>query len=450
MVIEKSAPEELRLGEPAVFRIVVRNTGDAVAHDVTVTDRVPEGATFRESVPAAARNGRDGLVWAIGDLQPGQETEIRSTLIPERTGEIGSVAQVTFLARAASRSRVTQPVIGLQVTAAESARVGDAIEVRLRISNDGDGLAQGVILETDIDPSLSHPAGRELRYVVGDLPPGESRDVTLTLTGIRAAEIVQRFVAHGEGIEPVEKPHPLVITAPELTLEVAGPSLRFLERKAIHRLTIGNRGTAAAEQVELVATLPQGLKFVAADQQGTYDPRTHAVYWSLVELNPEQAGTVRMETIPEQTGEFAIEYRVAAIRLEPIVDRQTMMVRQLAEVTFEISDEIDQIEVESETVYRISVGNQGTKDSRRIAIRLEFPPGIEPTDDISSPLRFRREGRTIVFETLERLAPEESFEIEVRAIGRAPGDHRVAVELATEERPDWVRREESTHVYADR
>ena len=33
-------------------------------------------------------------------------------------------------------------------------------------------------------------------------------------------------------------------------------------------------------------------------------------YWSLVELNPEQAGTVRMETIPEQTGEFAIEETV--------------------------------------------------------------------------------------------------------------------------------------------
>ena len=449
-MIEKLAPQEAQVGQPATFELVVRNVGNATAFDVSVTDRIPDGARMESAEPQPARRGGNGLVWSLGNLRPGAESRIRIVLIPERTGEIGSVAQVTFQAQASGRIVVTQPKLSMRLLAAEAVRAGESFDVQIRIANDGDGEARNVILETDVSEKLAHPAGAEIRYSVGTLAPGEATQVTLSLSAREAGAVRQNMVAYGEAAQAVEQALEIQVVSPDVSLDVRGPSLRFLERKAIHRLTLANRGSASARDVELVATLPRGLRFVEADQEGTYDPRTHAVYWSLVELPAGQEGAVRMETVPIETGEFSIDFSLQAEGIERRVERQAMSVRQLAELAFEIEDEVDQVEIGSETVYRIRVENQGTKDSRQVALRLLFPPGIEPTDQIRSPLRYQRRNNEIVFETLDHLGPNESFEIEVTAVGKQAGDQRVAIEARSEERPDWVRKEESTHVYADR
>lgn len=450
LIIEKLAPQQAQVGQPATFELIVKNIGNSTAYDVLVTDRIPAGARVERTEPQAETRGSDRLIWQIGDLRPGAESRIRIVLVPERTGEIGSVAQVTFLAAASGRIIVTQPRLTMRLVAVESVRVGESFDVQIRITNEGDGEARDVILETDVAPELAHAAGREIRYEVGTLAPGEATVVTLSLAAESAGAVSQRLIAHGPTVEAAEQLLQIDVVSPSMSLEVVGPSLRFLDRKAIHRLTIANQGSASARDVELVATLPRGLRFVEADQQGTYDPRTHAVYWSLVELPAGQSGTVRLETVPVETGEFSLDFSVSADQIGPVVDRQAMSVRQLAELVFEVEDEVDQVEIGSETVYVIRVENQGTKDSKQVALRVLFPAGIEPTDDIRSPLRFQRRGNEVLFETLDQLAPNESFQIEISAIGRQAGDQRVAVEVRSEDRPDWVRKEESTHVYADR
>lgn len=450
IIVEKLAPTEAQVNQPAIFELVVSNTGGATAFDVVVMDRVPQGTRFADAKPAVDRQEGDLLIWQLGEIKSGAETRIRLEVIPERVGEIGSVAQVSFQAQASGRTVVTQPKLSLQLSGPQETQVSEGFEVKLRLRNEGDGIAKDVMIETDVVDALSHEAGKELRYVVGALGPGEIRDVTLQLTAMSAQSVEQRIVAHGIGADAVEQTLRMSIVAPDVKLEVAGPSLRFLERKAIHRLTVSNDGTATATNLDLVAVLPRGLRFVSADQEGSYDSRTHAVYWSLAELPAGEGGTVRMETIPIETGDFAIDYRVSGDRMTELVERQTLTVKQFAELVFEIDDEVDQVEVGSETLHRVRVENQGTKDANQVEIRIIYPAGLEPTDDVVSSLRFRRQPDGIVFETLERLAPGEGIDLEIRSVGRQPGDHRVAVEIRSSERPDWVRKEESTHVYADR
>ncbi len=48
MQLQKRAPEEVQVGQPATFSLIVRNVGNATAHDVTVYDRVPKGLNYRE------------------------------------------------------------------------------------------------------------------------------------------------------------------------------------------------------------------------------------------------------------------------------------------------------------------------------------------------------------------------------------------------------------------
>ncbi len=289
-----------------------------------------------------------------------------------------------------------------------------------------------------------------MRYEVGRLDPGDHQDLTLTLTAKKAGKIQQRLLVQGSGTSVVEDVAEFEIIAPQLTLKTTGPSLRYLDRKAIHKIDLDNTGTADAMNVALVAALSPGLKFISADRNGSYDARTHSVYWSLESMPKGQGDTVRLTTVPTQIGEAAIDYRLQADLVSETVDRQKMEVRELAELFFEIDDEIDPIEIGSETIYHVTITNQGSKEATNVKMRMIFPPGIQVTEDIQSPVDYQLQAGTIVFKNLDQIAPDQKIQIAVRAEGKQAGDQRVAFELSSDERPDWVRKEESTRVYADR
>ena len=448
LVIEKRAPAQVQLGKTTLIQLIVKNVGGTKASDVKVVDRVPRGSKYVSAKPKPSMSG-DQLTWDLGDVQPGDEVVIETSLVAEKTGELGSVAQVSFSSIATTRTLVTEPKLTITQSAAKFVMIDDEINLQIRIENVGTGAAENVTVETDISEQVAHPVGSELRYEVGRLEPGDYQDLTLTLNAKKPGKIQQRILVQGDGTEVVEEVTNFEIIAPELDLQVKGPSLRYLDRKAIHKIALDNLGTADATNVELVAVLSPGLQFISADRNGSYDVRTHAVYWSLESLPKGDGDTVRLTTIPTQIGEASIDYRLRSELVSEIVDRQKMEVRELAELFFEIDDEVDPIEIGSETIYRVTVTNQGSKDATNVKMRMIFPKGILVTDDIESPVDYKQTSGTITFNDVERIAPDQKIEIVVRAEGTKAGDQRVAFELSSDERPDWVRKEESTRVYSD-
>jgi uncharacterized repeat protein (TIGR01451 family) len=449
LVIEKRAPAEIQRGKTTLLQFVVKNVGGSTATDVRVFDRIPQGAKLISAKPEPNHEG-DQLIWKLGEVKPGEEVVLETTIVPEKTGELGSVAQVTFTSKATTRTLVTEPKLTITQTTPPVVMINDEINVQIRIENAGTGAAEEVTIETDIGEQVAHPAGSELRYEVGRLEPGDHQDLTLTLSAKQAGKIQQRLVVQGLGTSVVEDVAEFEIIAPKLDMTTTGPSLRYLDRKAIHKIDLDNRGTADATNVALVAALSPGLKFISADRNGTYDARTHAVYWSLESMPKGKGDTVRLTTVPTQIGEASIDYRLQADLIAETVDRQKMEVRELAELFFEIDDEVDPIEIGSETIYRVTVTNQGSKEATNVKMRMIFPPGIQVTEDVQSPVDYQQQADTLVFKTLDRIAPDQKIQIIVRAEGKRAGDQRVAFELSSDERPDWVRKEESTRVYSDR
>ena len=142
------------------------------------------------------------------------------------------------------------------------------------------------------------------------------------------------------------------VVAPQLAVEVEGPKRRFLERQATYTLQIANPGTAAARDVELVAFLPRGMKFVATDSQGQYDAAQHAVFWSLEELPPAKAGAVKLTTLPVEPGEQRLRVEGRAGLGLTAAGEQVVQVEQSAELLHTVKDPDEVIEVGSETTYR--------------------------------------------------------------------------------------------------
>ncbi len=238
------------------------------------------------------------------------------------------------------------------------------------------------------------------------------------------------------------------VVAPQLQVTVEGPKRRFLERQATYVLQIANPGTASARDVDLVAYLPRGMRFVSTDSQGQYDPSQHAVIWSLAELPPSQAGVVKLTALPVEPGEqkLQIEGR-GALNLSEKTD-QIVLVEQAAELVHTVKDLDEVIEVGSETTYEIRVKNQGTKAATNVRIGALMPPGMAALSG-DGPTRASGDPSQITFAPLERLNPQEEVLYKVQIQSRAAGDQIVRVQLSADDIPT-VTREESTRVYQDR
>ncbi|MFW6124593.1 MAG: CARDB domain-containing protein, partial [Pirellulales bacterium] len=450
LTIEKTPPKTMQVGKPATFNVRVRNTGSVAAGDVEVFDQVPSGTKLVGTTPRATRGAQGELVWAIGTLQPGDEETVSMQVMPSEEGELGSVATVRFDAAASAKVTATRAKLVVKTSAPSRRLVGQPLVLTIELSNPGSGPATGVTLAERVPPGMSHPAGADLEYEIGTLAPGESRTLELEMLAGRPGPVENVLVVRGDGKLRAEHRTQWEVIAPALEVNVDGSHRRFLERQAVYELAVSNPGTAPAHQVQLVAHLPEGLKYVSANNAGHYDESTRAVSWRLKELPVRESGTVELVTMPVQPGQYELHVEGAARGEVETSRRHPVQIEGVAAIMYEVRDVTDPIEVGGETLYEIRVLNQGSKASSNVRLAVDIPPEMEMVA-AEGPTRHAVSGQQVVFDGLARLAPKADTTYRVRVRGVQPGDLRVRVQLLTNEmRGVPVTKEESTRVYSDR
>ncbi|MCA9248153.1 MAG: DUF11 domain-containing protein [Planctomycetales bacterium] len=448
LMIQKTAPAEIQVGKQCQFQIIVRNAGQTTAHGVVVHDTVPAGTRFVSAEPGVAQGPEGSLVWKLGDLEAGRDAKINLMLMPTAEGEIGSVATVQFQAQASVRTKATKPELELRLTGPESVMIGGKVKLGIEISNPGSGSATGVMLLENVPEGANHPAGKSLEFEVGTLAAGESRKMELTLTAEQAGRLENVLIATADANLEVSERVQFDVVAPELVVAIDGPSRRFLERPATYTLSIQNPGTAAAKDILLTSYLPKGMKFVEANNAGTYDPKTHSVSWGLEELPAQQAGNVELVAIPMEAGQQTL--RVEGKAQQGLSDKQEqeVLVEGIAAILFEVIDLEDPVEVGGETAYEIRVVNQGSKAATNVQVAVLLPPDMQAVS-ADGPTREQLEAGRILFAPLEKLAPKADTSYTVRVKALRAGDQRVRVQVDTDETRSPVTKEESTRVYSD-
>ncbi|MBN1910869.1 MAG: DUF11 domain-containing protein, partial [Pirellulales bacterium] len=451
LTIQKSAPKEIQVGKPAIFRTTVRNVGHVTALGVQIRDRVPKGTRLIKTLPEASPGTQGDLVWSLDDMQPESETTVEMHVMPMAEGEIGSVATLSFQTDASVRTFATRPELSVEVACPREVLIDEEVEMVITISNTGTGVATGVVLEERVPTGLQHPAGAELEYTVGKLGPKQSQTLKLKLSAVRAGAMENVLIARGDGLPTVKKQMPMAVVAPTLKVAMDGPQSRYLERQATYRLSVSNPGSAPAKNVRLEAQLPRGLKFVEADKNGHYDPQSRTIRWALAELPVNETGTVELTALPVEIGTQKLTFRSVAEKALAVEQERQIKVDGLAAIRFQVVDVDDPIEVGGKTTYEIRVLNQGSKDATGVQVVVELPAGLSPVAaEGPDSIRHAIQGNQVVFAPLARLSPKVDTTYRIRVEGRQTGDHRVRVHLQTAEMDKPVVKEESTRVFSDK
>ena len=446
VVIHKRAPAEVKVGKPATFVIQVRNVGSAEALGVLVHDRVPAGMQLVDATPAPQMQG-ELLVWQLGAMPAGAEHSITMQLIPREEGELGSVARVTFEAAASVRTRSTRPELKITQRAPQKVLIGQQLEIELEVANVGTGEATGVILQADVPPGLEHPRGRQLDKALGALRPGEVRREVLRMRAAEPGMIENVVHLISEDAEQVNHSVSVEVIAPQINVTLTGPNRRFLEREAKYMVSIENRGTAPATNVEIVARLDRGFTFNGTENDGHYDPNRHAVLWSIVDLPAGQSASVPVKLLPIEVGDQVIRLEASADLGARSETEATVSVESQAELTFSIADTADPIELGSETTYEIKVRNAGSRNDTNVQVRMLLPPGIEMLESDSDAGTDGRGG--VMFAPAKNLPAGGELTYRVRVRGVQPDTHIIQAVVTSDQARVPVTKEESTMVYAD-
>jgi uncharacterized repeat protein (TIGR01451 family) len=446
--IRKIAPAEVQVNHAAVFTTRIKNVGKITAYGVKITDYVPRGARLESAHPEFIRTPTGAIQWELVALEPGEEASVSMKVTPLTEGEIGSVATVSFATRASVRTVSTKPQLTIQQTFNKTALIGETVLVNIVVSNPGSGDATNIVVEADIPIELSHVAGNELEYQIGTLRPGQSKQLQLRLLAKTAGIIQNILTVRGKGQIENRSIEPMRIVAPALQVSLRGPAIRYLDRQTTYSVEVVNPGTASARNVELVAYLPKGLKFVSTDHHGEYDNSEHAVYWKLEELPPQIGDSVKLMAIAIEPGE-------QKVRLEGTADlgvraqfEHVVRVESVPELEFSVKDTADPIELGADTMYEIKVVNRGTRTATGVQIAASFPQALKPIQG-GGPSDVRIEGQIVLFSPLQRLAPGAEAVFRVKAKAIAEGDNVIRVQISSDDKTTPVTKEESTRVYSD-
>jgi uncharacterized repeat protein (TIGR01451 family) len=445
--VEKIGPASINKSKTLSYTIVVRNPGPVAVADVRVQDEPPAGARLLRADPAPDDHGRI-LNWALGALPPGAERRLQVDCQLGAEGEVRSLATVTFSVASGLKTRVTQPSLAITKTGPESVQVGDQTVFQITVTNNGTGPATNVVLHDKLPAGLKHQQGNDIEADLGTIEAGQTRTIMLAATAVAPGrQMNEAVVSADDGLRATAQAT-VVVTEPLLVLRKTGPQRRYLNRSAEFDLEVANPGTAPATNVRVTDTLPAGLDFEAASDNGAYNQAGRAVTWNLATLPAGQTRHLTLRAVARGVGDLV--NRAVAVADHGLEAKAELMVHVegIAALMLEVVDLDDPIEVGGAETYEIRVVNQGTAPSTNLQIVATVPAGMAVTG-ASGPMPYRVQGQQVIFEPMAKLAAHADIVYRVKVLAQKAGDLRFQAQMTAGELRSPVIEQESTRVYSD-
>jgi uncharacterized repeat protein (TIGR01451 family) len=448
--LEWIGPPLVRVGEPIVYQLLIKNICGCKLHHVTVTALVPRGTTVNATEPRATSKD-DTLVWELGSLEPRQESHLDVQLVPASTGAVNCQAFVTLTSGSAARFEVREPKLTVRASAPAKVVVGDPATVTLTIHNPGDAPAERVQVKAVLSDGLEHAQGKTVEFHLDSLPPKESRTVLVLCGAKTPGEQTCTAVVSAEPKLSAEDKATIDVQCPRLEVSVAGPGMRYLDRHAALVFKVSNPGSAPAEGVMLTDQIPAGFKIFHSTEGARQDFVARTVSWALGKIEPGQSKEVNLELVAVNPGEHKNLVSVTAARGLHAEGELLTRVEGLPALLMDLIDLDDPVEVGADTSYEIRVTNTGTKTETNLQLTCTVPDKMEfrAAKCAAAGVNHHVSGKEVVFDPVPKLAPRADVIYRVSVRGVEPGDLRFQARMKADGLTVPVLKEESTRVYGD-
>jgi len=425
--IEKLAPPEAVIGESLIYAIVIRNVGSSTARDVVVEDRIPKGTQLVGTIPQANLN--DGkLTWQLGTLAGGEERKIQLKVIPFESGQIGSVATVSFAASVSASIKVSAPQLTITMAGPQEAVLGEHVKFQFKLKNQGQGIAKSVFLRAILPPGLKHPGGNDLEYEAGTLTPGAEKVIELIVTPEQVGQFTPSAQVSNDNKVHSETRSNLNVIRARLELTRTGPENRFVGRPTPVATKITNHGTQRLTNLVVQEKLPAGVDVATLPRGARWDQNKRLLTWTVSQLEPGESQEMSSLLISSKGG----IHQGTLVAVDDSGNRAeipTMLnVKGFAELQADVKASERTIMIGERISFRLTLKNVGTEAAREVRPRFLFPDGFEFAN-AAGPTKFAVHGQTVEFESIPELSVAGEKVYEIALIAHAPTTSKVTVQL---------------------
>jgi uncharacterized membrane protein len=260
-------PSEVKYGQPNVYRLRIRNPGNAPASNVQVQ-------------LSAAHYGSSTS--EIGSIAPGQEELVDVELTFHQRGTISITAAATEGSGLTSNTGVDvyvrQAELQAQLATPETVYHGTPSDLQVLLTNSGDAAAEELMASVTLPPGtelLSGPAGAatqgdRLTWTIPGMQPGATENIVLQLKLTQAGENEFQFQCTADSGPAVNLQATTVVEAvADLKLVVDDPVAPApVGGEVVYELQLTNRGAKAATNVKVVAQFSEGIEPTRAEGHG--------------------------------------------------------------------------------------------------------------------------------------------------------------------------------------
>ena len=267
-------------GDKVDYTVTVTNDGMGDANNVVIVDRLGEGLTF----VSASDNGvwdpvKRTVTWIV-DLAKG-ESKVFSVIAT--VSGYGNVTNSLVVGNKTTGVNVTVPeIIPDKTVGIENPNFGDNVTYTVKVTNDGIGDAKDVVVRDILGEGLTFvdatgnysfdEATRTVTWIV-DLAKGESKVFSVIATVVGYGNVTNSLVV-GNKTTGVNVTVPEII--PDKTANISNPNFGD---NVNYTVTVTNDGIGDAKDVVVRDILGEGLKFVSATGNYTFDEATRTVTW---------------------------------------------------------------------------------------------------------------------------------------------------------------------------
>jgi uncharacterized repeat protein (TIGR01451 family) len=332
IVLKILTPEKAPLvGDPAQFTLAISNPGDGSADQVKIQAVLSEGLEH-------ARGNR--INFEIGNLAAG-ETRNVALLCGTRTGgaqkcEATAEAEGGLKSSDSASVNVIVPRLDLQFTGPHLRYLERKALYTLKVTNPGDAPATNVTVADTVPAGFKVLAAsdggrhdfqtRTVSWFLGEVGPGQTREVKLEVQAVNAGEHKHKATAVGARGLRAES---------EMTTRVEGVSALLVELvdtedpievngETAYEVRITNTGSKTETDIKLVATIPDKMAFKGVE--GAYRYREEGktiVFEPIKELHPRGDVLLRIKVRTLEPGTVRFRITVSSANLtEPVTKEE--------------------------------------------------------------------------------------------------------------------------------
>ncbi len=374
------APAEINIGQATDIRVITTNHGQQAIGPFDLEVFLPEEATFANSEPPAVDQGDSRVTWEMQGLAAGQSLEVRFQMFPQSRKPMFLRTELKIVDRQEFEVMVRQPVVRMALESMEKAIVGQPISHQLTIWNEGDGVADDLLLQVALPSEMKLEGVSGNTVAVGPLAPGETRQVTLQTRSTHPGELPIVWNLTGNGVQ-VAHDSQISVVWPELYAELLGPKVNIPNRDANYSIQVNNPCDIAISDTRVTLQIPEGMKVTVLSRPGKVDNLQRTITWDLGSLPPGGSDTLQFKAQltgnQNQTCQVVVESRETESNLLALETRAY----QHTELKLSMKNTSGPVNVGETAAFKIVAANTGHMAASAVGIEVEYPQWLKPVPD---------------------------------------------------------------------